>query len=99
MKALSFVFLYEIQKLCLTFKLVSYEISKFPPTCFLGLLLIMTSSFSKAINGNAVTKSSNVNLKYVFEKENSATDKYILKLYDNNTYEFLHFTIANKNQE
>lgn len=63
---------------------------------FLGLLLIMTSSFSKAINGNAVTKSSNVNLKYVFEKENSATDKYILKLYDNNTYEFLHFTIANK---
>lgn len=62
----------------------------------LSLIIITNSSFSNAINETDVTKSTKVNLKYVFEKEISFTEKYILKLYDNNTYEFLYFIIRNK---
>ena len=92
MKNLFLTDLYSRQKLCLSGKKTVNQFLKI----LLSLILITTSSFSNAINETAVTKSTKVNLKYVFEKEISLTEKYILKLYDNNSYEFLYFIIKNK---
>jgi hypothetical protein len=92
MKNLFLTDLYSRQKLCLSGKKTGNQFLKI----LLSLIIITTSSFSNAINETAVTKSTKVNLKYVFEKEISFTEKYILKLYDNNTYEFLYFIIKNK---
>ena len=89
MKNLFLTDLYSRQKLCLSVKKTVNQFLKI----LLSLIIITTSSFSNAINETAVTKSTKVNLKYVFEKEISLTEKYILKLYDNNTYEFLYFII------
>ena len=92
MKNLFLTDLYSRQKLCLSGKKTVNQFLKI----LLSLIIITTSSFSNAINETAVIKSTKVNLKYVFEKEISLTEKYILKLYDNNTYEFLYFIIKNK---
>jgi len=92
MKNLFLTDLYSRQKLCLSGKKTGNQFLKI----LLSLIIITTSSFSNAINETAVTKSTKVNLKYVFEKEISLTEKYVLKLYDNNTYEFLNFIIKNK---
>ena len=92
MKNLFLKVLNPLQKLCLSGKKTGNQFLKI----LLSLIIITTSSFSNAINETAVTKSTKVNLKYVFEKEISLTEKYVLKLYDNNTYEFLNFIIKNK---
>lgn len=45
---------------------------------------------------NKLAAKNNAKLSQVFTSEASPSDKQVLKLYDDNTYEFLHFVIANK---
>jgi hypothetical protein len=62
----------------------------------LSIFLFTSVSSANSGNKNEPGNSTKNKLKLVFESEISLNNKIILKLYDDEVYEFLHFTIKNK---
>ena len=58
--------------------------------------IIITFFTFLSFSFNSLVAKNNVKLSQVFTTEVSASDKQVLKLYDDNSYEFLHFVIAFK---
>ena len=58
--------------------------------------LIITLVIFLSFSFNSLVAKNNAKLSQVFTTEVSPSDKQVLKLYDDNSYEFLHFVIAYK---
>ncbi|MFY8184514.1 MAG: hypothetical protein ACOVLD_00475, partial [Bacteroidia bacterium] len=58
--------------------------------------IIITFFTFLSFSFNSLVAKNNAKLSQVFTTEVSASDKQVLKLYDDNSYEFLHFVIAYK---
>jgi hypothetical protein len=61
----------------------------------LGDLIILLVGFL-SFSFNALAAKNNAKLSQVFTSEAAPNDKQVLKLYDDNSYEFLHFVIEHK---
>ncbi|MBK6834273.1 MAG: hypothetical protein IPG89_08380 [Bacteroidetes bacterium] len=64
------------------------------PLLFGKLIIILVTFLSFSFN--SLVAKNNVKLSQVFTTDVSPSDKQVLKLYDDNSYEFLHFVIAYK---
>lgn len=64
------------------------------PLPFGNLIIILVTFLSFSFN--SLVAKNNAKLSQVFTSEAGPSDKQVLKLYDDNSYEFLHFVIAYK---
>jgi hypothetical protein len=64
------------------------------PLLFGNLIILLVTFLSFSFN--SLVAKNNAKLSQVFTSEAAPNDKQVLKLYDDNSYEFLHFVIAHK---
>jgi hypothetical protein len=64
------------------------------PQLFGNLIILLVTFLSFSFN--SLVAKNNAKLSQVFTSEAAPNDKQVLKLYDDNSYEFLHFVIVHK---
>jgi len=64
------------------------------PLLVRNLIIVLVAFLSFSFN--SLVAKNKAKLSQVFTSEAAPNDKQVLKLYDDNSYEFLHFVIANK---